>query len=72
MHGRILLYVANYFGPTIDSVKSIFVRLQADDTPRADKSIVNHARGQVEPVACFQGQIFPSSGKPNVMLPCTT
>ena len=45
--------------PAIDSVKSIFVRLQADNSLRADAGIMNSAGRQIELVAGIQNKLLP-------------
>ncbi len=41
----------------------VLVSLEADDSLRADVSIVDDARGQIEPVACLQGQLLSQFGQ---------
>ena len=44
--------------PTIYSVKSLFVRLQADNSLRADVCIMSKAGRQVDPIARLQGELL--------------
>jgi len=39
-------------------LRSILMRLQADNPLRADVRVVEDARRQIKPVACFQGKLL--------------
>ena len=49
--------------PIYAAVKSVFVRLQADDSLRSDHGVMDNASWQVEPIACFQIQLFAKPGQ---------
>jgi hypothetical protein len=50
--------------PTIDPVKSVFVRFQAGNSLRADMRIMDGACGQIESITRFQSKLLSQLRQP--------